>query len=80
MDPSMGGSGSLSGIELLLNCRLFKAPDCIIRQLISHASYDGNGRELDSLELNAHCLIGLAPDLALGFDPGYVVEGYIYRS
>jgi len=74
MDPSDSDSGSMTGIELSLNCPLLKAPEGIIRQQISYASYDENGLEVDSFELNPHYQIDIAPDVAFGFGPGF---GYV---
>lgn len=74
MDPSDGNSGSMSGIELSLNCPLLKAPEGVIRQQISFTSYDENGLELDSFELNPHYQINIAPDMTFGFGPGF---GYV---
>ena len=64
----------MTGLELSLNCPLLKAPEGIIRQQISFASYDENGLEIDSFELNPHYQLDIAPDLAFGFGPGF---GYV---
>lgn len=74
MDPGDGDSGSMTGVELSLNCPLLKAPEGIIRQQISYASYDEKGLEVDSFELNPHYQIDIAPDVAFGFGPGF---GYV---
>lgn len=74
MEPGDGDSGAMSGLELSLNCPLLKAPEGIIRQQISYASYDENGLEIDSFELNPHYQIDVAPDVTFGFGPGF---GYV---
>lgn len=71
MDPDDGDSGSMTGFELSLNCPLLKAPEGVIRQQVSFASYDENGLEFDSFELNPHYQIELAQDLTFGFGPGF---------
>lgn len=78
MSPADGDSGSMSGIEFSLNCPLLKAPEGVIRQQISLASYDENGVEVTSIELNPHYQINLAPNVDFGFGPGFgytMVEG-----
>lgn len=74
MDPGDGDSGSMTGLELSLNCPLLKAPEGIIRQQISYASYDENGLEIDSFELNPHYQIDIAPDVTFAYGPGF---GYV---
>ena len=74
MKPADGDSGSISGLELAINCPLVKAPNGVIRQQISITSYDENGVEIQSFELNPHYQIDVAQDVAFGFGPGF---GYL---
>ena len=74
MDPGDAESGSITGVELAINCPLLKAPNGIIRQQISYTSYDENGVEINSFELNPHYQIEIAPNTTFGFGPGF---GYL---
>ena len=74
LDPKDGESGSLTGLELAINCPLLKAPNGVIRQQVSYATFDENGVEISTFELNPHYQIEVAPNLNFGFGPGF---GYI---
>ncbi len=76
LDPDVDGADSdaITGIELSLNCPLLQPPTNRIRQQISYTSYDKDGLEIDSFELNPHYVIETSPGLELGFGPGI---GYV---
>jgi len=75
-DPDVNGvdSGSVTGIELSLNCPLLQPPTNRIRQQVSYAKFDNDGLELSSFELNPHYVVETSPGLELGFGPGL---GYV---
>jgi hypothetical protein len=77
MDPADGSSGTMTGLELAINCPLLKAPNGVIRQQVSYASYDENGVKIDSFELNPHYQIEVAQDVTFGFGPGF---GYTWAE
>jgi hypothetical protein len=77
MDPSDASSGAMTGLELAMNCPLLKAPNGVIRQQVSYASYDEKGVEITSFELNPHYQIELAQDVTFGFGPGF---GYVWAE
>ena len=74
INPGDAKNGSLTGLELAINCPLLKAPEGVIRQQISFARYDENGLEISTFELNPHYQIEIAENLDFGFGPGF---GYI---
>ncbi len=75
MDPGDNmDSDTISGIELSLNCPLVKSPSNRVRQQISYTSYDDNGVEIASIELNPHYIVAVASGLEIGGGPGL---GYV---
>jgi len=75
MDPGDNmDSGTISGIEFSLNCPLVKPPSNRIRQQVSYTSYDENGVEITSIELNPHYVVEVSPGLEIGGGPGL---GYV---
>ena len=76
LDPDVNGvdSDTITGIELSLNCPLVQPPSNRIRQQVSFVTYDNDGFEITSIELNPHYVIETSPGLELGFGPGL---GYV---
>lgn len=75
MDPGDNmDSGTISGIEFSLNCPLVQPPSNRIRQQVSFTSYDENGVEITSLEINPHYVVEVSPGLEIGGGPGL---GYV---
>lgn len=76
LDPDIGNADSdtISGIELSLNCPLLQPPTNKIRQQVSYTTYDNQGLEISSFELNPHYVVETMPGLGLGFGPGL---GYV---
>jgi len=73
-DSRLAGSGSITGIELSMNCPLVKPPTNNIRQQISYTVYDENNLKVSSFELNPHYVVALSNDLSIGGGPGI---GYV---
>ncbi len=76
LNPDINGasSGTISGLELSLNCPLLQPPSNKIRQQVSYVSYDDQGLKISSFELNPHYVIETSPGLGIGFGPGF---GYV---
>ena len=74
MDAGNGIDGTMTGVELAINCPLLKAPNGVIRQQVSYATFDENGVEVTSFELNPHYQVNVAENLEFGFGPGF---GYL---
>lgn len=75
MDPGDNmDSDTISGIEFSLNCPLVKPPNNRIRQQISYTTYDDQGVEITSIELNPHYVVEVSPGLEIGGGPGL---GYV---
>lgn len=75
MDPGDNmDSGTITGIELSLNCPLIQPPSNRIRQQVSVTSYDEQGVEITSIELNPHYVVEVSPGLEIGGGPGL---GYV---
>ncbi len=63
-------SATIVGAELSLNCPLLQPPTNRVRQQISFVSYDKGRTEINSLEINPHYVVEVAPGLELGAGPG----------
>jgi len=76
MSPGTSGmdNGSVTGIELSLNCPLLQPPTNRIRQQVSLTQYDKAGIKLTNFEINPHYVIEVSPGLELGGGPGL---GYV---
>lgn len=72
LDPdleSVDASGTI-GIELSFNCPLLATPTNGIRQQVSITSFDNDGLEMTSFEINPHYVIDMGSSFGLGFGPG----------
>ena len=76
MSPGISGmkDGTITGIELSLNCPLLQPPTNRIRQQVSLTQYDESGTKITNIELNPHYVVEVLPGLELGGGPGL---GYI---
>ena len=76
MAPGTSGvdSGSMSGIELSLNCPLLQPPTNRIRQQASLTQYDKAGIKITNFEINPHYVVEVSPGLEVGGGPGL---GYV---
>jgi len=75
MDPGDNlDSDTISGLEFSLNCPLVKPPSNRIRQQVSFTTYDDQGVEITSIELNPHYVVEVSPGLEIGGGPGL---GYV---
>jgi opacity protein-like surface antigen len=76
MSPGTAGlkDGTITGIELSLNCPLLQPPTNRIRQQVSVTQYDESGTKITNIELNPHYVVEVSPGLELGGGPGL---GYI---
>lgn len=76
LDPDITGadSGTVTGIELSLNCPLLQPPTNRIRQQISYGVYDEDGLKISTIELNPHYIVKVAPGWEVGAGPGL---GYV---
>lgn len=77
MDVDHAGSDLYTGLELSLNCPWFQPPTGAIRQQFNIGTYDNNGIEITSFEMNPNYFMTLAPNLTLGVGPGV---GYVRAS
>jgi len=64
-------SGSVTGVELSLDCPLFQPPMGVIRQQVSYTTYSKNDLTVSSFELNPHFLVEITKDLLVGGGPGF---------
>lgn len=63
-------SAAIGGIEFSLNCPTLQPPTNRIRQQFSFTRYDKNDIEINSLEINPHYVVEVAPGLEVGGGPG----------
>lgn len=68
------------GIELSFNCPLLATPSNGIRQQLSITSFDNDGLEMTSFEINPHYVIDLGSNFGVGFGPGVGVVNVDYGS
>ena len=73
-----GVSGSSSpGIQLSLNCPWFTPPSGAIRQQFNYNTFDNDGQQLKSLEMNPRYFMSASPSILIGFGPGL---GYVWTE
>jgi hypothetical protein len=70
MDADHAGSDLYAGVEFSLNCPWFQPPKGVIRQQFNIGTYDDNGLEITSYEMNPNYFMTLSPNLTLGIGPG----------
>jgi hypothetical protein len=66
-----GESGTITGVEVSLNCPLVQPPSNRIRQQASITSYDEGGVSVTNFEINPHYVVEVAPNLEVGGGPGF---------
>jgi len=78
LDPDVDGvdSGTAVGAQLSLNCPWFEPPKGAIRQQFNYNSFDENGLEITTLEINPRYYMGEG-DLTFGVGPGL---GYLWAE
>jgi hypothetical protein len=77
MDPDHVSSDLYKGVEFSLNCPWFQPPTGTIRQQFNIGTFDDNGLEITSFEMNPNYFMTLTPNLTLGVGPGI---GYVRAS
>ncbi len=72
MTPSATGfaDGDFAGLEVSFECPLLRPPTNRIRQQLSYVHYSQGRFEIDSVELNPHYVVEVAPGLEVGGGPG----------
>lgn len=72
LDPDVDNvdESGVVGIELSFNCPLLATPTNGIREQLSITSFDKDGLEMTSFEINPHYVINLSPSFGIGFGPG----------
>lgn len=70
MDVDNADSATYKGLEFSLNCPWFQPPTGAIRQQFNIGTYDDNGFEITSFEMNPNYFMTLSPNLSLGIGPG----------
>jgi len=72
MTPSATGfkDGNLAGLEVSLNCPLLQPPTNRIRQQLSYIHYSEGDKDIDSIEINPHYVVEVAPRFEIGGGPG----------
>jgi hypothetical protein len=74
LNPEHAGSDTYVGGEVAFNCLLVEPPVGKIRTKISVGSFDDNGLELTSFELNPRWTFDINKNLSVGIGPGM---GYV---
>jgi hypothetical protein len=79
LDPDITGvSGDTSmGVQLSLNCPWFTPPSGAIRQQFNYNTFDNDGQQLKSLEMNPRYFMAASPSILIGFGPGL---GYVWTE
>jgi len=73
-DNGTGDAGLAYGVELSFNCPLLQPPTNKIRQQVSFLQYSDGDSTIQSVQINPHYVVEVAPKLWLGGGPGF---GYV---
>lgn len=79
LDPDIQGvdGGSAYGLQLSLNCPWFSPPTGAIRQQFNYNTFDNDGQEITSLEMNPRYFVSASPSILIGAGPGI---GYVWTK
>lgn len=82
LDPDVDDvdESAVVGIELSFNYPLLATPSNGIREQLSITSFDNDGLEMTSFEINPHYVINLSPSFGVSFGPGIGLVNVDYNG